>query len=51
MIRKLKSGEYRLCPHAKDPGAGRRRNPGISVTREAAALVAPGRAVPYFKRH
>ena len=40
MIRKLKSGEYRLYSRKADPKTGKRRNLGTFDTREAAA--APG---------
>jgi hypothetical protein len=49
MIRKLKSGEYRLYSRKKNPKTGRRRNlgtfPSIDKAREHE------RAVQYFKRH
>jgi hypothetical protein len=48
MIRKLKSGEYRLYSRKKDPKSGRRRNLGTFSTREAAEK--HERAVQYFKR-
>ena len=48
MIRKLKSGEYRLYSRKKDPRTGRRRNLGTFPTRQAA--VKHERAVQYFKR-
>ena len=48
MIRKLKSGKYRLYSHKKDPTRGQRRNLGTFDTREAAER--HERAVPYFKR-
>ncbi len=47
MIRKLKSGEYRLYSRKKDK-AGKRRNLGTFATREKAE--AHERAVQYFKR-
>jgi hypothetical protein len=47
MIRKLKSGEYRLYSRKKNPGTGRRRNLGTFSTRKAAE--AHERAVQYFK--
>jgi len=48
MIRKLKTGEYRLYSRKKDPKSGRRRNLGTFSTREAAEK--HERAVQYFKR-
>ena len=47
MIRKLKSGEYRLYSRKKDPGTGRRRNLGTFKTREAAEQ--HEREVQFFK--
>jgi len=49
MIRKLKSGQYRLYSRRKDPKTRRRRNLGTFGTRKAAE--AHERAVQYFKRH
>ena len=49
MIRKLKSGEYRLFSVKKDPRTGRRRNLGTFKTLEAAKQ--HEREVQYFKRH
>jgi hypothetical protein len=49
MIRKLKSGEYRLYSRKLDPRTGRRRNLGTFTTRAAAEK--HERAVQYFKRH
>jgi hypothetical protein len=49
MIRKLKSGEYRLYSRKKNPKTNRRRNLGTFNTREAAQK--HERAVQYFKRH
>jgi len=49
MIRKLKSGEYRLYSRKIDPRTGRRRNLGTFSTRAAAAK--HEREVQYFKRH
>jgi hypothetical protein len=46
MIRKLKSGEYRLYSKKKDAG-GHRKNLGTFSTREAAEK--HERAVQYFK--
>ena len=48
MIRKLKSGEYRLYSKKKDHKNGRRRNLGTFGTREAAEK--HERAVQFFKR-
>jgi hypothetical protein len=48
MIRKLKSGGYRLYSRKKDPKTGRRRNLGTFKTRSAAEK--HERAVQYFKR-
>jgi hypothetical protein len=47
MIRKLKSGEYRLYSRKKNPTTGRRRNLGTFATRAAAQK--HERAVQYFK--
>jgi hypothetical protein len=47
MIRKLKSGEYRLFSVKKDPRTGRRRNLGTFKTLEAARQ--HEREVQYFK--
>jgi hypothetical protein len=49
MIRKLKSGEYRLYSRRKDPKTGKRRNLGTFETRAAAEK--HEREVQYFKRH
>jgi len=48
MIRKLKSGKYRLYSRKKDPKTGKRRNLGTFATHEAAKK--HERAVQYFKR-
>jgi hypothetical protein len=48
MIRKLKSGEYRLYSRKKDPATGRRRNLGTFSTRAAAEK--HEREVQFFKR-
>jgi hypothetical protein len=48
VIRKLKSGEYRLYSRKRDPRIGRRRNLGMFRTREAAEK--HERAVQFFKR-
>jgi len=47
MIRKLKSGKYRLYSRKKDVKTGKRRNLGTFPTREKAQ--AHERAVQYFK--
>ena len=49
MIRKLKSGEYRLYSRKTDPRTNRRRNLGTFPTRAAAEK--HEREVQYFKRH
>ena len=49
MIRKLKSGKYRLYSRKIDPRTKRRRNLGTFDTRAAAEK--HERAVQYFKRH
>jgi hypothetical protein len=48
MIRKLRSGEYRLYSRKADPKTGKRRNLGTFATREAAEK--HERAVQFFKR-
>jgi hypothetical protein len=48
MIRKLKSGEYRLYSRKKSPKTGKRRNLGTFKSRAAAEK--HERAVQYFKR-
>jgi cell division septation protein DedD len=48
MIRKLKSGKYRLYSRKQDPKTGKRRNLGTFNTREEAEQ--HERAVQYFKR-
>jgi hypothetical protein len=48
MIRKLKSGDYRLYSRKKNPQTGNRRNLGTFTTREAAQK--HERAVQFFKR-
>jgi hypothetical protein len=48
MIRKLKTGEYRLYSRKKDAKSGRRKNLGTFKSREAAEK--HERAVQYFKR-
>jgi hypothetical protein len=49
MIRKLKSGEYRLYSRKINPKTGKRRNLGTFHTRAAAEK--HERDVRYFKRH
>ena len=49
MIRKLKSGKYRLYSRKRDPSPGKRRNLGTFSSREAAER--HERAVQYFKHH
>lgn len=49
MIRKLKSGEYRLYFRKVNPKTGRRRNLGTFSTRKAAEK--HERDVQYFKPH
>jgi hypothetical protein len=49
MIRKLKSGEYRLYSRKVNPKTGKRRNLGTFSTRAAAEK--HEREVQYFKRH
>lgn len=48
MIRKLRSGEYRLYSRKLNPKTGRRRNLGTFGAREAAEK--HERAVQFFKR-
>jgi hypothetical protein len=48
MIRKLKSGQYRLYSRKKDPKTGRRKNLGTFASRAAAEK--HERAVQFFKR-
>jgi len=49
MMRRLKSGKYRLYSRKKDPKTGKRRNLGTFDSREAAER--HEREVQYFKRH
>jgi hypothetical protein len=49
MIRKLKSGKYRLYSRKKDPKTRKRKNLGTFNSRSAAEK--HERAVQYFKRH
>jgi hypothetical protein len=48
MIRKLKSGKYRLYSRKKNPKTGRRRNLGTFDTLQQAQK--HERAIQYFKR-
>jgi hypothetical protein len=48
MIRKLKSGQYRLYSRKANPKTGKRRNLGTFASRAAAEK--HERAVQYFKR-
>lgn len=48
MIRRLKSGRYRLYSRKKDPRTGKRRNLGTFDTREGAEQ--RERQVQFFKR-
>jgi hypothetical protein len=48
MIRKLKSGKYRLYSLKRDPRTGRRRN--LGTFRSRAAAEQHERAVQFFKR-
>jgi hypothetical protein len=49
MIRKLRSGRYRLYSRKVDPRTGKRRNLGTFKSRAAAEK--HERAVQFFKRH
>jgi len=49
MIRKLRTGDYRLYSQKLNPKTGKRRNLGTFTTREAAEK--HEREVQYFKRH
>ncbi len=49
MIRKLRSGKYRLYSRSINPKTGRRRNLGTFDTRAGAEK--HEREVQYFKRH
>lgn len=49
MIRKLKSGEFRLYSRKKDAQTGKRRNLGTFTTLEKAKR--HERQVQFFKRH
>jgi hypothetical protein len=48
MIRKLKSGQFRLYSRKRDPKTGKVRNLGTFATREEAEK--HERAVQFFKR-
>ena len=48
MIRKLRSGEYRLYSRKVNPKTGKRRNLGTFGSRETAER--HERAIQYFKR-
>lgn len=48
MIRKLKSGEFRIYSRSVDPKTGKHKNLGTFETREAA--VKHEREIQYFKR-
>ena len=48
MIRKLKSGQFRLYSRKKDPTTGKRRNLGTFKTRAAAQK--HEQAVQFFKK-
>jgi hypothetical protein len=49
MIRKLKSGQYRIYSRKKDARTNKRRNLGTFDTLEAAKK--HEREIQYFKRH
>ena len=49
MIRKLKSGQYRLYSRKQDPKTGKRKNLGTFDSLDAARQ--HEREVQYFKRH
>ena len=49
MIRKLRSGQYRLYSRKVNPKTGKRRNLGTFATLTAAQK--HERAVQFFKRH
>lgn len=49
MIRKLKTGEFRIYSRHQDPKTGKRKNLGTFSTREKAEE--HERAIQYFKRH
>jgi len=49
MIRKLKSGGFRLYSRKKDPRIGKRKN--LGTFKSLAAAKRHERAVQFFKRH
>jgi hypothetical protein len=49
MIRKLKSGQYRLYSRKKDPKTGKRKNLGTFESLDAAKK--HEKEVQYFKHH
>ncbi|RSL18208.1 hypothetical protein EDE15_3766 [Edaphobacter aggregans] len=49
MIRKLKTGEFRIYSRHVDPKTGKRKNLGTFASREKAEQ--HERAIQYFKRH
>lgn len=49
MIRKLKSGQYRIYSRSKNAATGKRRNLGTFDTREAA--LKHEQQIQYFKRN
>jgi hypothetical protein len=49
MIRKLKSGEYRLYSRKKNPKTNKRRN--LGTFSSLAAAEKHEREIQYFKRH
>jgi hypothetical protein len=49
MIRKLKTGEFRIYSRHQDPKTGKRKNLGTFATREKAEE--HEKAIQYFKRH
>lgn len=49
MIRKLKSGQYRLYSRKKNPSTGKRRNLGTFSTLDK--VKQHEREVQYFKKH
>jgi hypothetical protein len=49
MIRKLKTGEFRIYSRHQDPKTGKRKNLGTFASREKAEE--HERAIQYFKHH
>jgi len=49
MIRKLKSGEYRIYSRKTDPTTGKRRN--LGTFRSLVAAKKHEKEIQYFKRH